>query len=240
MRKLTIKKNGKEIYTNGGWFRAAPPEGREKQWVPSFSASELADYFLRYKGFVPPEIDAYLNEIGIVSNSFNSEPECKTDLEKEGFGEKGPRQHDLLIKSDTNEVIIGLEAKAREDLDEYVTEKGDDPLTPNQEKRYAGLCDKLLGRELNNCENIRYQLLSATAGTLIEADKLGAKKAVLLIVLFKTPVVSQEHIQSTKKDIETFLKCLKQSNNGSYKTANFKPDIDLFVKTLIIDVNSYN
>ena len=142
MRELTIKKGDKEIFTNGGWFRVAPPEGKEKQWVPSYSAFELADYFLRYKGFMPPEIDSYLTEIGVVSKSFSAEPECCTSLEKDGFGSGKSRQHDLLITSDTNEVVIGLEAKAREDLDDFVTEKGDDPLTPNQEKRYAGLCEK--------------------------------------------------------------------------------------------------
>ena len=240
MRKLTIKKDGKEIYTNGGWFRAAPPEGKEKQWVPSYSASELADYFLRYKGFIPPEIDSYLAEIGIASESFSSEPECCTSLEKEGFGGGKSRQHDLLITSDTNEVVIGLEAKAREDLDVFVTEKGDDPLTPNQEKRYAGLCEKLLGLKIERCSNIRYQLLSATAGTLIEADKRHIKKAVLLILLFKTPVVSDDHVVSTRNDIESFVSLLTKNNNGSYYCKNFKEDIELYVKYLVVDMHSYN
>ncbi len=240
MRKLTIKKDGKEIFTNGGWFRAAPPEGKEKQWVPSYSASELADYFLRYKGFMPPEIDSYLLEIGIVSESFSSEPECCTSLEKDGFGYRGPRQHDLLITSDTNEVVIGLEAKAREDLDVFVTEKGDGPLTPNQEKRYAGLCEKLLGLKLEDCSNIRYQLLSAAAGTLIEADKRHIKKAVLLFLLFKTPIVSEDHIASIGIDIENFVSLLTKNNDGSYKCKNFKKDIDLYVKYLVVDMRSYN
>ena len=240
MRKLTIQKDGREIYTNGGWFRAAPPEGKEKQWVPSYSASELADYFLRYKGFLPPEIDFYLTEIGIASESFSSEPEYCTGLEREGFGGGKSRQHDLLIVSDINEVVIGLEAKAREDLDVFVTEKGDNPLTPNQEKRYAGLCEKILGQKIDSCINIRYQLLSATAGTLIEADKRQIKKAVLLILLFKTPVVTDEHVVSTKKDIDSFVSLLEKNNNGSYKCKNFKRDIDLYIKYLVVDMNSYN
>jgi len=82
--------------------------------------------------------------------------------------------------------------------------------------------------------------LSATAGTLIEADKRQIKKAVLLILLFKTPVVTEEHVVSTKKDIDSFVSLLEKNNNGSYKCKNFKRDIDLYIKYLVVDMNSYN
>ena len=238
MRKLSLQKNGKEIYTNGGWFRAAPPEGKSKQWVPCFSASELADYFLRYKGTVPPEIDSYLTSIGIKADSFLAIPEYTTRLEKEGFGAGKARQHDLLIKSLDREVVIGLEAKARETLDDYVTKKNIS--TENRKKRYIGLCEKLLGKRFEECTNIRYQLLSAAAGTLIEADKNGSDKAVLLIILFNTPVVDKDHIELTKNDVRSFVNCLQSNKNGSYKTANFKTNIDLYIKLIVVDMNSYN
>ena len=83
-------------------------------------------------------------------------------------------------------------------------------------------------------------MLSATAGTLIEADKRHIKKAVLLILLFKTPVVSDDHIASTGIDIENFVSLLTKNNDGTYKCKNFKEDIDLYVKYLVVDMSSYN
>ena len=227
MRKIYIKKNNKEIHSNQGWLEIAPPEGGEKQWKPLHSASEFADYCLFTDGYVPKEIDDYLSSLGISDDSFDAEPECITSLCEYGFGKNGPRHHDLLMQS--KEIVVGIEAKATETLDEYVTEKCKGKLSPNQELRYPGLCREILGRELKECSNIRYQLLSATAGTLIEARKRGVKKAALIILLFESEITSKEHVLGTKNDVDVFCNMLKKKPNGSYEIP-FAPDIDFYVE----------
>ncbi len=241
MRNLIIKKGKEQINSVDDWKRLAPPEGGDKQWVPLHSAMELAKYCIHYNGCVPKEIDQYLNSINVSDEELESEPESITSLCEDGFGKAGPRHHDLLMWN--KEMVVGVEAKATETLDEYVTEKckknGVVKYTENQAKRYPGLCDRLLNKQISECNDIRYQLLSAAAGTLIEARNRKVNKACLLVVLFTSDIVSQEHIELTKNDISSFVDCLDKNNDGSYKT-HFLPEIDLFVKLLIVDVDSYS
>ena len=237
MRELEIKKDGEYINSNKEWLEKAGPKSKEKQWKEKHSASELADYCLFYKGFVPKDIDNYLNELHIRSEKFDGEPECKTSLKDDGFGSGGDRQHDLLMWN--KEMVVGIEAKATEDLDEYVTNKYKDPDTENHTLRYPGLCKRLLGKEIGECSNIRYQLLSATAGTLIEARNKKVKKAALIIVLFKSDITTTKHIDETKEDIDNFVKCFDKKPNGSY-IVKFMPEIDFYVKFIEVDINTYH
>ena len=235
MRQLIIQKNKQAIHTKEQWFQFAPPEGGEKQWAPLHSAHEFARYFELCDGFVPSAIDSFLDQLGIRSSYFDSEPERITSLCEHGFGKNGPRHHDLLMWSD--EAVIGIEAKATETLDEYVTDKckkdGVVHYAENQRKRYPGLCEKLLNRPIEECSSIRYQLLSATAGTLIEAERLGVGKAVVLVVLFKSEIVDEAHIQGTRQDIINFSEFLERQPNGSYRTP-FMPDIELSLGFVVV------
>lgn len=244
MRKNRIIKNNKTPTTNRQWFNIAPPKQGKKHWVPYHSASELADYFLAYSGEVPPEIDGVLNELKIPAEAaFESEPECETPLIPEKtFGINGPRNHDLLMVME-NEVVIGIEAKATEDLDKYVTAYKTDDHESNAFLRYEGLCKQILNREKKKCEGIRYQLLSAAAGTLIEAEQHHADKAILLVILFNSKIVPPSHVVTTNKNIEDFKHALKENgysnpNSRAFRTP-FKKDIDLYVEFLIVDVCSY-
>ena len=242
MRTNLIIKNGKTPKTNRQWFNIAPPTKGKKQWVPYHSASELADYFLCYQDKVPFEIDNVLDDAGVSKDaSFVSEPECKTPLIPESiFGINGPRNHDILMIAE-NDVVIGVEAKATETLDKYVTSY--DISSDNAKLRYPGLCKQILGKNIQECKNIRYQLLSAAAGTLIEAEKHSAKKAVLLVILFNSKIVSPLHVQATRENIEDFKNALKELEINKGRTESFitpfKPEIELFVKFIVVDVCQY-
>lgn len=235
MRSLLIKKKSITISTEADWFKAAPPKGKEKQWKDSHSAKELAKYFLNGHGFLPKEVNDYLDDLGISSDGFISEPEYSTSLDKSGFGSGGCRSHDLLLWN--KETVVGIEAKATENLDDYVTnkikKKGIVTYTTNQEKRYCGLCKALLGKQINDCSNIRYQLLAATAGTLIEANIRNASKACLIILCFKNQVVSNRHLLLVENDVRSFVRCLKKNDDGSYST-HFHPEISLHIKVIVV------
>lgn len=237
MRKNIIEKNGKTPKTNEDWFNIAPPAMGRYQWKALHSASELADYCLYYSNEVPAEIDEVLDEIGSQSNSFHSEPERETDLlPEEFFGSGEPRHHDLLMIGE--DVVVGVEAKATEDLDKPVSKYN------GQNPRYSGLCEHILGRKFEECGHIMYQLLSSTAGTLIEASNAGVSKAVLIVLLFNSWIVPKSHVEKTRKHIEDFKDLLKElpMNKGAiecFKTP-FKPEIDLYIKYLVVDVCSYH
>ena len=240
MRENRIIKNKKEIKTNRQWFNAAPPTGGKKQWVPLHSASELADYFLHSGNSIPSEIDEILDEINISKDiCFTSVPEHQTVLDPKLFGINGPRNHDLLMIANNKEVVIGIEAKATESLDKYVSAYKAE--TPNSQLRYNGLCEQILNKDKDQCANIRYQLLSAAAGTLIEAELNHSKKAVVLVILFNSKIVSSDHILNTKSDIDNFKKALseyKKLGKDEFETP-FKPGIKLYVRFIVVDVCSY-
>ena len=216
IRKLK-KKEEHEIIDEKTWFDYAPPEGGEKQWVPLHSALEFAKYCTKNYNHVPHEINKILDDLKIDSVSFEAEPEATTSLAKDGFGKAGPRHHDLLMWKD-NEIVVGIEAKATETLDKYVTDvfaslkakNKNNQLTDNQEKRYPGLCERILGMKLEDCCNIRYQLLSATAGTLIEAKRHHTNKAAVIVILFESCLTTEEHIKETEQDIKVFETAFKK------------------------------
>lgn len=223
-----IRKNGIKITNDKEWFKLAPPEGKEKQWVDKHSAKELAIYFTKQPDTLPIEVKNLLLKCNIDVADFECEPESKTNLSSEGFGENGDRQHDLLMVG--NDAVVGVEAKATESLDDYVTNKYKG--TENHNKRYKGLCEKILGKDIFECSNIRYQLLSASIGTLIEAKKRNYKKAIVLIILFSSELTTEKHISMTKTDIQNFKDSLKKLND--YFITPYAPDIELSIEYLEI------
>lgn len=236
MRRINIIKDGKTPHTNSEWFEIAPPEKGEKQWKPYHSASELADYFLHYEKEVPPEIDELLTELNISSNDFIGIPEHQTPFPADEFGEGGPRHHDLLLVAKDNEVVIGIEAKATESLDKDVNKYKLD--TENRKKRYGGICEAILNQPIDKCDGIKYQLLSATLGTLLETKDTPIKKAILLVLLFDSKIVPPKHIEATKKDIKRFTDMLSPKGEGPYHIP-YMPDIDFYVKFINVPVCSY-
>ena len=236
MRKVLIIKNGRTPTTNSEWFEIAPPKEKEKHWKPYHSASELADYFLHYQGIVPPEIDEMLDALDVKADSFICEPECETYFPEDRFNGGGPRNHDLLMVG--SDVVIGLEAKATETLDKNVSISLAGG-SPTREERYRNICRDILSRDIEECSDVKYQLLSATLGTLLEAQRRNIKKAVVLVLLFDSKIVPEKHIENTQKDIDNFTNKLIQKSNGSYSIP-YLPDIDFYVQFIKVKVCSYS
>lgn len=233
MSKLKLLK---DIKTVDDWFRMAPPKKGIKQWKPFYSAMESAAYFTSTPGKMPKAIDDYLKSIGVKSDQFEAEPEAVTNLSKYGKGEG--RNHDLLIKG--KDVVIGVEAKAAESLDDYVDKKYN-PVNENHRARYFNLCRDILDKNLDkdDCSDIRYQLLSATAGTILEAEKAGKPKAVLIILVFVSDH-SKDAVEHTRSDVIAFENAIahRKNCNGSYNLT-INPNIDFFVKFIDVKVSDY-
>ena len=156
---------------------------KELHWKEGRSAYELANYFIGANGGLPDRIAEVLSAQNLPVLDFICYPEYKTRFD-DCRGE--PRNHDMLMVSTDNSLVIGVEAKVDEMLGKTIAQEWE-TAGDNKKKRIRGLTRRLFDREPTDgyMENLRYQLLTATAGTLAEAKKRNIKKALLLVLVFK-------------------------------------------------------
>lgn len=140
------------------------------------------------------------------------------------MGKGEGRNHDLLMFSE--DAVVSIEAKADESLDKLVEKKyyPDVDEKQNQNKRTNGLCEMIYGDGPENHMDIRYQLLTAVAGALIEADRKNLNKAVILVITFKKQsndavnYYNENKINKNLADINTFLHSVNAGSDGKFQT----------------------
>ena len=183
---ITIKSNdGKVITGIDDWFSFSPPAKGAKQWKDGRSAKELAKAWFRTgKPQMPDELVSLLQSNSL-THGFQAEvgiPEKETVLDDfKGSG----RNHDLILigKTDTERILIAIEAKTDEAFGEKIGAymESSEQANPRSQvpERIHQLAMGVFGH--TNVKDLRYQLLHAVAGTLIEAKNQGASVAVLVI-----------------------------------------------------------
>ena len=217
MGELRIQNSsGAPINSVEDWFRLAPPKRGERQWKDGRSAKELAKAFFRDDSpRLPSELQALFAahpathelsvEIGI--------PEHVTRLDNLP-GEH--RNHDMVLygHADTQRVLVAVEAKADEPFGSHTVEeylRRVEGSRSNVPKRIEALCQALFGRLPDHeLSGLRYQLLTAAAGTLIEARRKGyvAEAAVFVIYEFITNSTSDERLAQNSQDLDNFIRAL--------------------------------
>lgn len=153
---------------------------RSYHWQDGYSAAELAKSWINAQDFPPLvrrviESCAEYRGIRLVEGYFERE----TDLRTPGRHS----QTDLLVigENDAGPLVIGVEGKRDESFGPIVSSwlaKGG-----RRKIRLDGLC-RVLGLDPDECEKLRYQLFHRTVAALFEAEKAGAKNAVLLVHSF--------------------------------------------------------
>lgn len=213
---MPIIKNGVEILSLEDWaFRAGPKS--HDQWVDGRSAKEAARAWLGLKGSeLPGEVLKTLASHASFSSvhEWVAEPEAK--LSFDSFpGE--PRNSDLVVYANDafGEFLVAVEAKADEPFGETVpdalasaVERYVQNSRSNGVTRIQQLAVALLGPRQNGdpaLKDIRYQLLTATAGALCAADRAGLDRAVLLIHEFVTDKTSDEKHNENARDLNHFV-----------------------------------
>jgi hypothetical protein len=205
------------------WFTFAPPKGGAKHWVPLRSAYELADAWCGTGKATPPS--EFLRMLA-------SHPSLEGLKLVEGYAEHktalrgergGPRNHDLLLvgKCVSGPVVIGVEGKADETFDREIAERwatasaeiaaGKNTGWPARLSRLTRAllgCDAFVApSELNpQIAKIPYQLLSAVAGTLIEAQEHGATVAALVAHVFTSSATSTDKVLVNAKAFADFVR----------------------------------
>ena len=172
----------------------AAPEDPDNQWVKDRSAQELARARCGEEGDIAApadflallETNPRLDDLEIVEGY----AELKTKLRGERGGE---RNHDLLLvgRTPAEKVVLGIEGKADETFDKTLAKRWEQARkTMRRESGSVTNWPKRLSASPQHCSEsnqvpdgtlnptiaqVPYQLLSALAGTLIEAeDRRGA------------------------------------------------------------------
>jgi len=226
---MPIFKNQTEVTSLHEWERLASPKSPD-QWVDGRSAKESARAWLEGGGVeLPAEVGAALAAhpaFGPV-HTWVAEPEAK--LRFDTFAGE-PRNSDLAVYGQDahGPYLMAVEAKA----DESFAETAADTLAAALERylenersnglvRVQQLSQALLGPRKPGdpqIKELRYQLLTASAGALCEAERLGYSRALLLIHEFFTDKTSDENHRRNATDLDRYLQRL---SHGDITTLGF-------------------
>lgn len=216
------------IATLEQWFQLAGPKGRETQWVDGRSAKECARAWLDVPDGVPAEIEQLLVQLdGGPLVVERVEPEALLTFDGHG----GPRNADIAIWANDTQgpVAITVEAKADESFDKLLSEvlaAGLDRrlalATSGAFARASALAQALFwprGAGEPGLDRMRYQLLTATAGTLAMAGLHHATRAVLIVHEFQSEQTSRTKLKVNSRDLDAFVNRLSRGEVKSVKPA---------------------
>jgi len=193
---------------------------KDYQWKAGRSAMELARSWFRNDRPEPPDEllslfhpDTRFKELQFTSGT----PELVTSLPERGEG----RNHDLsLIATTQNEqVTVTIEAKADEPFGsdtilEYYTkaitrrEKETSTRVPERIEQLLSMVDPDVPIEESKWKDIRYQLLTALCGTILQARIDDSSLAVLVVHEFRSDGTSAYKHKRNHSDLEDFLSVL--------------------------------
>ena len=247
--KLT-KPNGIPITRWEEWTRPK----RNYQWKPGRSAMELAQAWFRDGYLSPPkEImellskDSRLTQLKFILGI----PELVTPLPEKGEG----RNHDLALvgKTPKETVTIRIEAKADEPFGgdtvaEYWRKaikrrsKGERTKVP---ERITALL-QVLGQDMKDPTEspwavIRYQLLTAISGTVIQAKKDKSSLAVFVIHEFRTDSTKKDNLDRNHNEFKKFVGVLlghqEQTSEQNFLSGPLTiKGIDCFVGKVVVEL----
>ena len=215
------------------WKKNAPPMGGDTQWKDGRSAKELAKYMTADFPKLPSEIEEILSNIIDKNSILELDAEHVTNFSSAGFGRGEGRNHDGILTN--NDIFIGIEAKADETLGNLVADELKSA-SDNKKLRIEKLVSLLFDDGVENHKNIRYQLLTASAGALLEAGN--SKKALLAVIVFKkSGCFSNIKIQENERDIYRFLIETKATAKNGYWQINTPNGKELLFCKIDIEVN---
>lgn len=211
---MILKNNG--ITDMDSWNRLSPPTKKE-HWKNGRSAMELARYMTAAFPALPQELEGILAHFCPHDAALDWGVEHVTALTPFGLGVGEGRHHDAFLYG--NDIVVGIEGKADESLDKTLEEKLKNA-SQNQRHRIDGMLQMLYEKGKKVPNGIRYQLLTACTGTLLEAIKHRASTAVVLVLVFKKKPQGDEiyfspaKIEKNDRDIRSFIDSLSTEPFG--------------------------
>lgn len=243
--EMTITKGDIRLTDLELWRVHGGPK-HESQWVDGRSAKELARAWLNSAatGMLPSEVVATLASnpaFGPVLE-WRAEPEVKLPFDT-FRGE--PRNSDLLVhaRDRDGDFVIAVEGKADEPFGETVGDALSAALERQLStggrsmgiKRIEQLAAALFSQQRKGevaLGDLRYQLLTATAGALCAARE-GVARVVLLIHEFVTDKTTDEKHLNNANDLDRFLGRLSQGSITSIRDREVVGPMPLSGKPLL-------
>lgn len=237
-KTLRIHKAGQTIDSVERWFQFAPPMGKEKHWHPGRSAMEIAKaWFPDQSGklVVPEELDRLLHSTDAFPGLRFEEgiPEYEVPLD---LFRGGKRNTDLVLigHSENGKVVISVEAKADEPFDQTldrrlrtVQQKPESKVPDRINLMLTGLFSHSIEKEPDYAD-LRYQLLTGTAGALIEAKRREAQVAVFVVHEFVgNKSTKQKKLETNRGDFEDFARLLLQNPEASITSEKLYGPVDV-------------
>lgn len=214
---MRIEKDGLQIRSVEDWYRLAPPKKGAAHWAPGRSAMACAEAWCPPGGpRVPPEIDALLLTHPLTQGTTIQVVEPEVQIRFDRFGGE-PRNADVvcLAEGPAGRIAINIEAKADEPFDRLVHEVIADVArricndeSSNGIARVQQLAKGLLPKRAPGTASLgelRYQLLTAAAGTLAHAIAYKAAVAVFLVHEFVTAKTDDQRHESNRDDLDRFV-----------------------------------
>jgi len=208
-----------------GWVR--PKE--DYQWKRGRSAMELARaWFPKGKLACPAELDSLLQSSPRTAGYQLTigQPEFVTQLPERGEG----RNHDLWLQGHcpAGNLTICIEAKADEPFGNLIYEEiaraRKRKATTRLPARVEALLQLLFGHPCNPLEkpwsHLRYQLITALAGTVIQADHDGSTTAVFVVHEFLSGALDSERLRQNDVDLNAVL-AFRVPGCDAIKASNF-------------------
>jgi hypothetical protein len=220
---MSLSKRGIALSSLETWETLAGPKG-SNQWVDGRSAKELARAWLEGDGKkLPVEVESLLanhKDFGPV-RSWSAEPEAK--LRFDTFAGE-PRNSDLAVHAEDRHgsFLIAVEGKADEPFGETVSEARAAAVRRHLENsrsngvaRIEQLAAAMLAPEKMGdvpLGGIRYQLLTACAGALCEAERSKYTRALMLVHEFVTDKTSDDNHTRNAMDLNAFVSRLSHGS----------------------------
>lgn len=201
-----------------GWEEWTRPK-REVQWKSGRSAMELARaWFLDGTAQTPREIEDLLASHSSTRQTRFTEgfPEWVTALPERGEG----RNHDLMLLGEQQgqPLVACIEAKADEPFGERIGElyrKARDRQQTEGTRvpeRSIALLKMVFGSGANPTEkpwcDLRYQLLTGLAGTLLEAQKRKMSRGLFIVQGFQSGALDSDKVALNEGDYARLIEAL--------------------------------
>ena len=212
-----LSSTGHEIVSVDDWFTKAPPKQGVRQWKDYRSAKELAKSWFRMQTAAPPEeLLSFLRLSFPLADLALCEAYPEFVIPLDHFrGEH--RNADLVVLGTLGprRLLITIEAKADEPFGDCLVgeyyDRGRSNPRSNVPARIAALTRALFGTEPDPRSRVlRYQLLHATAATLIEAKRRHAQVAVFVVHEFISHHLNPDKLATNHADWQAFLAALAE------------------------------
>ena len=226
---VTISKGGIPLTSLSQWERHAGPKSAD-QWVDDRSAKEVARAWLEGEGTrLPREVSSALIDCDAFGAVLRWEAEPEAKLRFDDFpGE--PRNSDLVVYAEDSHglYVMAVEAKADEPFGETVAETLASALERHLENnrskgvtRIERLATALFGpRRAGDpgLKDLRYQLLTACAGAVCEAERHGCVRALMLVHEFVTSKTFDDKHARNAADLDAFVRRLSHRSVTSVRS----------------------